>query len=440
MCSAGAMMNVFSRLFLAILLGLISIPASAGAIEISHREESLLAESSQSNSQEQTELARTEIVTVEADFASDPDVERAYSAAASVAEAMETDAEVQGSASAPIKTLVEVSNPDLRQSSRARAAFQKLKLRFRAAHTKSFQLAQSTTAKMASIVANPIAPIRSVIKSAKNNTYKTTLFVIKFVSATSAAAVSIVAVNGLPPTNFEYIEMIARSVPTGLMSAMMVAYADLYTGFIIKPAFFAKYVDNSKWFTSIVRAVQKPFRKDQNFKEFPLKLGLYMDQLIKSLSLEFPFVYISTMFASSISAANESILHILENAFNGGAGQMFFDQVGAIISESLSDKVKAQYPEGSPEREKKLSRIKRFRDAGMVSNSIFQVWAVLLSANGYSAATTAVQAYAITGFLARIAVIPLENKILRTAKANAAAEKCRLILRGDRNGQSEASR
>lgn len=421
-------MKFFSRLLLTMFLGAISFPAGASSVEISHRQESLTAGSGPENVQSNAELARTEIVTVEADFVSDADVERAYVAAGTVAEAMERGARVEGSSSAPIKTLVEISNPDLVQSTRAKAALQAFKSRFRAAHSRTHQFAQATAAKMSELAADPAAPFRSVITSAKNNRYKTTLFVIKLVSATGAAAVSVVAVNGLPPTNFEYVELIARAIPTGIMSALMVSYADLYTDFVIRPALFAKYIDDSKWLASIVSAVQKPFRKAKEIKELPIKFGLYLDQLIKSLTLEFPFVYISTMFTSSIAAANASIGHILENVFNGGAGQMLYDQTAAIISESISDKVKAQYPEGSPEREAKLARIKRFRDTGMVLNSLFQVWAVLLSARGYSLATTAVQAYAISGALVRVAVIPLENKILRTAKENASAAMCALVF------------
>lgn len=412
------------------LLGSASVAAAVGPNEISHRTESLWGSSVKGDPLQQTELARTEIVTIEANSDSDGDVERAYSEAASIARAMETGTAAEGSADAPAKTLVEISNPNASQSPRAKAALQNLKARFRAAQTKSFELARSTADSMASLAADPTAPVRSVLRNAKNNPYKTTLFVIKFISATSAAAVSIVAVNGLPPMNFEAVEMIARAVPTGLMSALMVTYADLYTDFVIRPGFFAKYVDDSKWLAAIVQGVQKPFRQAKDFKEFPLKVGLYFDQLVKSLCLEFPFVYISTMFTSSIAAANESITHIIENVFKGGAGQMFFDQAVAIISESLSERVKAQYPEGSPEREAKLARIKRYRDAGMVGNSLFQVWAVLLSAKGYAVASTAVQIYAVTGVIARIAVIPLENKLLRKAKESSPPAMCNALLAG----------
>ena len=363
---------------------------SANAVIVSHGQSSIEGTSADGRKHL---LGETQTVTVEGDFDNPEDLARS----------IEVLRELMDGTAPDRVSLVEITSENEPTPSAVLASVEavvgapaertrKLSLSIGALSRLS-ALAKAAGFTVATKVRNGAVKAGQSAYAAVTDPYKITLMATRFVSASGAAYVGVQLASKLPMNVTSYINTLHATALTGVMSAGFVMFGDAYSDLIVNPGFFSRKVDDSPWLKSVYKKFHEKFRGEAPVTdELPVKLGLYADQFIKSLSLEFVFVYASTLATAGVSAANESLSHILTGVINGGIGQTFFDQSIAIWHRSRELAITEKYPEG-PLRDVLLKRLERKRDLGMAVNSLAQVWMVMVSTRGNAFAGTALHLY-----------------------------------------------
>jgi hypothetical protein len=359
-------------------------------------------------------VAGTLSVTIEANLDSPTDVREAVDLSKNLLEGLPTENVV----------MVEMANTEGPVGAESRAIVDEFRETIPEGRRSLVSLSKDGVTRLSSMATRAGFMAASAVRSTVTDPFRLSVTLTRFVSATGAVYVGISLASGLPLNVERYFGTLSQTAWTGLMSAGMTMFSDVYSEFIIKPGFLARKIDDSKTLRAVVERFKNgvrglrggagPDAREGGTQKSALGLdvGLYADQFLKSLSLEFAFVYGSTLASSGVSAANASLSHILTGVLNGGLGQMFFDQSIAILANARKAKIRERYPEG-PERDARLKKVDRQRDVAMAVNSLAQVWMVMIATRGNSYANAALHLYMAAGAIVRASVIPIEKKLNR---------------------------
>ena len=288
-------------------------------------------------------------------------------------------------------------------------AFRQLRDDVAVTNRKSVRLSKTRIAGFAQKARTAASKVGRTAYASLTDSHRLTLMVIRTISASGAVFVGISVASHLPIDVQHYFSTLTRTVWTGFMSAGLVMFADLYSDAIIKPWKFKKFIDDSAGLRSFVDSCRgfllrgRALPRGADKPALGVKLGLYTDQFVKSLGLEFLFVYASTLTTDGFSAANSSMVHVIPNLMGGGLGQMTFDQSISIIADAREARIEATVPPG-PEREAQLKKVIRWRDSRQAVNSLAQVWLVMVSKYGNEFANVALHVYAVAGVITRVAI------------------------------------
>ncbi len=371
-------------------------------------------------------LAEAQTVTVEAKLDSPGEVERAVEI---------TNQLIKGTPSDHV-SLIETTSEESPLSPEVESVLERLRAKVDPDRRASFPLSKQT---LTALVRKAKAAGFKIGKSAADavrDPHKLTLMTVRFVSASGATFVGVSLAAKLPVNVMGYWNMLGATWQTGAMSAAMVMFVDAYSDLIVNPGFLSRHVDESKWMKTVVghfRTFGKNSKKKASAESLPIKFGLYTDQILKSLSLEFAFVFGSTWATAGFLPAAERLPHVLEGALNGGLGQTFFDQAIAILARAREASIHDYFPAGEA-REAAIKKLDRHRNLAMAANSIAQVWMVMVATRGSVFATSALHFYLASGLIVRAAVIPIENRLNRAELAkNPTVQRVRRELTDPRN-------
>ncbi len=354
------------------------------------------------------QVAETQTVTLDAKLDTPSDVERAVEIATAL---------IDGTPADHI-TLLEATNSEEPLSLSNDNLLETLRSRVESKRQKTIQFTKEALKNLSDRATRAGIATGKSASGAVRDPHRLSIMIVRFVSASAATYVGVSLAAGLPMNVTEYWNMLGQTWQTGAMSAAMVMFVDLYSDIIVNPGFLSKHVDESKWMRAVVRKFRKPHRSKTSGDEgLPFKIGLYTDQILKSLSMEFVFVFGSTWATAGLVPAAEALPHIFTGAINGGLGQTFLDQAITILVRARTIAIEAKYPAG-PQREAKLKRLMRYRDVGMAANSLAQVWLVMIATRGNTFAQAALHFYLGAGIIVRAAVIPVENRLNKKKPAS----------------------
>lgn len=395
-------MKLSVKLFIIASITSIFTMSKANAVEVSH---DLSTVSGVSGSGHENVLAETESVTIDANLGTYADAQAAAKLASDLLDGTSRDH----------ITMVSAAYDGAPLSPETAALLHGFELRAEPGRVKRLNFAQKQIDKLLTRAeASKYLRIREAAASFRDK-FKIRIMKLRFASATAAVVFAVVTTGGMPESLAGKAMMIGQASVTGILSTCFVVWSEWYREVVKKEHFFSKRIDESRWMKSLAARFQKNKVPGAEV-EVPVRPGVIMDQFVTNLGLEFGFVMASTLATTLSLPTVESLSHVLTGVLNGGLGQMTFDISISVLTAAREEAIKAKFPEG-PERDARLTKLKRYSDAGMTLNSIAQVWMVMAAARGNFAATAALYVYMLAGTVVRVAVLPVENRLRREAKA-----------------------